>query len=140
IPISRSISSHLGAINSEIRKKLGDYAAQMRDNLAVTAGTYATTEWADASKTEEVLQLTEQFLQHEPQAIALNMGPLEMRPLMEHLVAKSLHTPYSLIVYDKETGKPLGFRLTSVAHRDGSLDADPVPLKIDSSRVRIFCE
>ncbi|KAF8359656.1 hypothetical protein PRIPAC_94651 [Pristionchus pacificus] len=140
IPIVRSISSHLGAINSNIRQTLGDYAVQRRDNLSVKPGTYATTEWADASKMEEAMQLAEQFLAHEPQSVALSMGPSETRPLLEHLVAKCLHTPYSIIVYDKENGKPLGIRLTSVAHRDGSLDADPIPLKIESPRVRTFWE
>ncbi|GMT17351.1 hypothetical protein PFISCL1PPCAC_8648, partial [Pristionchus fissidentatus] len=139
IQSARSISSHLGAINSDIRQKLGDYASQTRDTLSVKTGMYTSTTWCNEDDhREELLQLSEQFLLHEPQSVALNMGPSETRPLLEHLVAKCLHTPYSLIVYDKETGKPLGFRLTSVAHRDSSLDADPVPLKIESTRVKTF--
>ncbi|GMS87301.1 hypothetical protein PENTCL1PPCAC_9476, partial [Pristionchus entomophagus] len=137
---SRSISSHLGAFNSEIRKKLDEASqtSQIRDNFSVKSGTYTETEWADSRHRDQLLLMAEKFLLHEPQSIALKMGPPETRPLLEHLVSKALHTPFSLMVYDKENGKTLGFRLTTVAHRDGSLDANPVPLKIESPRVITF--
>ncbi|GMT18394.1 hypothetical protein PFISCL1PPCAC_9691, partial [Pristionchus fissidentatus] len=60
------------------------------------------------------------FLPTEPHSVAFGIDKETGKELMDWIVSKSLNYPFSYSIVHKETGKTIGFRLMSVAHRDST--------------------
>ncbi|GMS85945.1 hypothetical protein PENTCL1PPCAC_8120, partial [Pristionchus entomophagus] len=80
------------------------------------------------------------FLNTDSHALALKLTRTEAHELVRWFVERSLHTPYSVMVYDKSTRKLAGIRLYSVIHRDQTKDFEPFKLDYASmaDNVRIW--
>ncbi|GMS78022.1 hypothetical protein PENTCL1PPCAC_197 [Pristionchus entomophagus] len=72
------------------------------------------------------------FLQTNSLAMAMKLTRNDTFEYLKWVVERSLHTPYSVIVHERSSGKLAGIRLYSVTHRDGTEDFQPFQLDCDS--------
>uniref|UniRef100_A0A8R1YFV0 Acetyltransferase n=1 Tax=Pristionchus pacificus TaxID=54126 RepID=A0A8R1YFV0_PRIPA len=70
------------------------------------------------------------FIYTEPHSVALRMTRENGKAIIDWIVSKSLHHPYCYTIRHRESGKTVGFRLMSVAHRDSTKNFDPFELDI----------
>ncbi|GMR40801.1 hypothetical protein PMAYCL1PPCAC_10996, partial [Pristionchus mayeri] len=70
------------------------------------------------------------FIYTEPHAVALGMTKDSAKELVDYVVSKSLHYSFGYTVGHKESGKTIGFRLMSVAHKDQAKDFEPYEIDL----------
>ncbi|GMS87364.1 hypothetical protein PENTCL1PPCAC_9539 [Pristionchus entomophagus] len=81
------------------------------------------------------------FLYTEPHSVALGINRDSGKDIIDYIVSKSLYYPFCYTINHKETGKTIGFRLMSVAHRDESNEFHPFELDVEKCEegVQILC-